>query len=77
MNNVYFIHGFSRKLISVSRLFEQLFNASFNNNEIVIFRNNLDICNTKLENGLYILRPNEPTLLNAEIFRIKHPKSKK
>ena len=59
LNNVFFIPGFRRNLISVSMLHEQLFSISFINNEIVILRNGLDICHAKLENGLYVLRPTE------------------
>ena len=37
LNNVYFIPGFRRNLISISVLHEQLFNISFYNN-MIIFR---------------------------------------
>ena len=59
LNDVFFIPGFRRNLISVSMLHEQSFSISFINNEIVISRNGLDICHAKLENGLYVLRPTE------------------
>ena len=48
LNNVFFIPGFKRNLIYVSKLHEQLFSISFINNEIVISRNGLDICHAKL-----------------------------
>ena len=77
LNNVYCIPGFRRNLISVSKLYEQLFTVSFDNNQIVISRNGLKICHANNENGLYILRPNKRTLLNTELFRVEHPKPKK
>ena len=77
LNNVYFIPGFRRNLISISRLYEQLFGISFYNNQIIISRNGLNICYANCENGLYILRPNEPMLLNNELFKVEHPKPKK
>ena len=77
LNNVYFIPSFRRNLISVSRLFEQIFGVSFLNNEIIISRNGLNICSAKMENGLYMLRPDEQSLLNTEMFKVEHPKSKK
>ena len=75
LNNVYCIPGFRRNLISVSKLYEQLFTVSFDNNQIVISRNGLNICHANNENGLF--RPNKRTLLNTELFRVKHPKLKK
>ena len=77
LNNVFFIPGFRRNLISVSMLHEQLFIISFINNEIVISRNGLDICHAKRENGLYVLRPIERSLNNSELFKVEHPKSNK
>ena len=77
LNNLFFILGFKRNLISVSMLHEQLFSISFINNKIVISRNGLDICHAKLENGLYVLRPTERSLNNSELFKIEHPKSNK
>ena len=77
LNNVFFIPGFRRNLISVSMLYEQLFHISFINNEIFISRNGLDICHAKPENGLYVLRPTERSLNNSELFKVEHPKSNK
>ena len=77
LNKVYCIPRFGRNLISVSKLYEQLFTVSIYNNQIVISRNGLNICHANNENGLYILRPNKRTLLNTELFRVEHPKPKK
>ena len=77
LNNVYCIPGFRRNLISVSKLYEQLFTVSIYNNQIVISKNGLNICHANNENGLYILRPNKRTLLNTELFRVERPKPKK
>ena len=77
LNNVYCIPEFKRNLISVSKLYEQLFTVSFDNNPTVISRNGLNICHANNENGLYILRPNKRMLLNTELFRVEHPKPKK
>ena len=59
LNNVYCIPGFRRNLISVSKLYEQLFAVSFYNNQIVISRNGLNIFHANNENRLYMLRPNK------------------
>ena len=77
LNNVFFILGFRRNLISVSMLHEQLFSIYFINNEIFISRNGLYICHAKPENGLYVLRPTERSLNNSELFKVEHPKSNK
>ena len=77
LNNVFFIPGFRRNLISISMLHEQLFIICFINNEIVISRNGLDIFHAKRENGLYVLRPIERSLNNSELFKVEHPKSNK
>ena len=58
-------------------LHEQLFSISFINNDIVISRNGLDICQAKPKNGLYVLRPIERSLNNSELFKVKHLKSNK
>ena len=75
LNNVYFIPGFRRNLISISVLNEQLF--SFYNNMIIISRNGFEICQAKPENGLYLLRPNTRQLNNSELFKVAHPKPKR
>ena len=53
LENVYYIPGFSRNLISVSMLHEQGFKISFNNNSIVISKYVFDICSTKSEGRHY------------------------
>ena len=77
LNNVFFIPGFRRNLISISMLNEQLFSISFINNEIVIARNGLDIFHARPKNGLDVLRPTERSLNNSELFKVEHPKSNK
>ena len=77
LNNLFFIPGFRRNLIYVSRLHEKLFSISFINNEIVISRNGLDICHAKPENALYVLRLTERSLNDSELFKVEHPKSNK
>ena len=77
LKNVYCIPRFMTILISVSKLYEQLFTVSFDNNQIVISRNGLNIFHANNENGLYILRPNKRTLLNTKLFIVEHPKPEK
>ena len=77
LNNVYFIPGFRRNLISMSLLHEQLFSISFYNNMIIIARNSFEICQAKPENGLYLLRPDTRQLNNSELFKVAHPKPKR
>ena len=77
LDNVYFIPGFKRNLISVGRLFEQCYDVSFNNKCVIISRNGVNICSANLENCLYTLRPNNQSLLNTELFKVEQPKSKK
>ena len=77
LNNVYFILGFRRNLISISMLHEQLFSVSFYNNMIVISRNGFEICHAKPENGLYLLRPDIRLINNSELFKVAHPKPKR
>ena len=77
LDNIYFILNISRNLISVSELYKQSFAICFNNNEIMILRNGVQICYAKLENGLYILHPFESENYHTEIFRVAKPKSKK
>ena len=77
LKDILYIHRFSRNLISVSKLHEQLFDISFANNSIVISKNGLDICHACLKNGPYFLRPTYQICLNAEIFKVANPKSNK
>ena len=77
LNNVYFIHSFRRNLISVSSLFEQSFQVSFNNNSVIISRSGLNICTGFIDSGLYMIRPKSNSLLNIEMFRVEQPKHKR
>ena len=76
LENVYYIPGFKRNLISIDRLFEQCCNISFNNKCVITSRNGVNICSVNLENCLYTLRPNNQSLLNIELFKVEQPKSK-
>ena len=77
LRDVYFIPGFKRNLIYVSRLNEQLFNVSFDNEGVSISKNGLNICYGYLDNGLYFIKPISKPLLNIEMFKVAKPKSKK
>ena len=78
LDNVYLIPGFTRNLISVSKLLEQLYSVSFNNKSVIIAKNGLNICSGLNENNLYVLRPLiHTTLLNAELFKVEKPKTKR
>ena len=78
LDNVYLIPGFTRNLISVSKLLEQLYSVSFNNKSVIIAKNGLNICSGLNENNLYVLRPLiHTTLLNAELFKVENPKTKR
>ena len=50
LDNVYFIPNISRNLILVSELYKQSFVICFNNNEIMILRNGVQVSCAKLEN---------------------------
>ena len=77
LNNVYFIPGFRRNLISISMLHEQLFSVSFSNNMIIISRNGFDICHAKPKNRLYLLKLDIRQINNFELFKVAHPKPKR
>ena len=78
LNNVLFIPGFHRNLISVSKFLDDGFSISFNNNLVVISRNGLTICTGNSENNLYVLRPlTHNSLLNTEMFKVEKPKTKR
>ena len=77
LNNVLFIPGFRRNLISISKLLDDGFSISFNNNMVVISRNGLTICIGNSENNLYVLRPlTHNSLFNTEMFKVEKPKTK-
>ena len=75
LDNVYFIPNISRNLISIFELYKQSFTICFNNNEIIILRNGVQISCAKLENRLYILHPFESQNYHTEMFRVAKPKS--
>ena len=77
LRDVYFIHCFKRNLIYVSRLNEQLFTVSFDNEVVSISKNGLNIFYGYLDNGPYFIRPISKPLLNIEMFKVAKPKSKK
>src|SRR5215813_3509012 len=78
LNNVLYIPGFRRNLISVSKLLDDGYSISFNNNLVIISRNGLTICTGNSENNLYVLRPlTHSTLLNTKIFKVEKPKTKR
>ena len=78
LNNVFLIFGFTRNLISVSKLLEQLYFVSFNNKFVIIAKNGLNICSGLNENNLYVLRSLiHTTLLNTELFKVKKLKIKR
>ena len=75
LENVYYIPGFSRNLISVSMLHEQGFKISFNNNSIVISRYGFKICYAKSIDGLYKLQAKDKSAYNSELFKTTNPRS--
>ena len=77
LNNVYYVPNILRNIILISQLCEQLLTISFNNNAIVIYRNDMEICSTCLKNGLYVLYPYESFNFNIEMFRVAKPISNK
>ena len=78
LNDVLFISGFRRNLISVSKLMDDGYSISFNSNSVIIGRNGLTICTGNSENNLYMLRPlTHNALLNTEIFKVEKPKIKR
>ena len=51
LDNVYYIPGFTRNLISVSKLLQQLYSVYFSNKSVIISRNRLNICSGLIENN--------------------------
>src|SRR5215813_2498834 len=77
LNNVQYIPSFHRNLISISKLLDDGYSISFNNNLVIISRNKLTICTGNSENNLYVLRPlTHSTLLNTEMFKDEKSKTK-
>ena len=78
LENLYIISKVKRNLISISCLNEQSYNVAFSLNKAFISKNSVHICSTKLENNLYILRPNEAkAILNHEMFKTANTKNKR
>ena len=78
LNDVLFIPGFYRNLISVSKILDDSYSVSFNSNLVIIGRNGLTICTGNSENNLYVLRPlTHKSLLNTEMFKVEKPKTKR
>ena len=77
LKDVFFIPDFSRNLISVSMLQLERFVMTFTSFNISISFNGSQLCIACLENGLYILRPNEPLALNNDLFKVAKPRTNK
>ena len=77
LDDVYFIPNFSRNLVSVSLLHQQRFAVTFTSFNISISFNGCELCVGCMENGLYILRPNESLALNNELFKVANPRTAK
>ena len=78
LNDMLFIPGFRRNLISISKLLDDGFSISFNYNIVIISRNGLTICTGNSENNFYVLKPlTHNSLLNTEIFKVENPKTKR
>ena len=69
LNNVYFIPDCPRNLISLSLLHEQCYDIEFINNEIIISKYGTSKCCAKPDNGLYVHKPNEQSILNNEFSK--------
>ena len=69
--------NFSRNLISFSMLAEQSFGISFNNNEIFISKNGLNLYYANLKDGLYVLNPYENISYSTKLFKVAKLKSNK
>ena len=68
LDNVLFVLGMKRNLISISCLLEQLYKISFEINEVFIFKRGIHICSAKLENNM--LKPSETkAILNIKMFK--------
>ena len=77
LDNVLFVHGMKRNLISISCLLEQLYKISFQINEVFIFKRGIQIFSAKLENNLYMLKPSKTkAILNTEMFKTAKTKNK-
>lgn len=52
---------------------EQCYDIDFINNKIIISKFSTSTCCAKRDNGLYVLKPSEQTILNNELFRVANP----
>ena len=70
----YSVLVFRKNLISISKLLDDDFSISFNNN-LVIISKGLLICIGNVENNLYVLRLlTHNSLLNTEMFKVEKQK---
>ena len=78
LENLYRVPKIKRNLIFVSRLIEHLYSINFSMHEAFISKNIVHICLAKLENNLYVLKPNEAkTILNHKMFKTANIKNKR
>ncbi|KAL0553858.1 hypothetical protein IC582_007762 [Cucumis melo] len=78
LENLYIVPKIKRNLVSVSCLIEHMYSINFSMNEAFIYKNGVHICSAKLENNLYVLRPNEAkAVLNHEMFRTANTQNKR
>ena len=61
----------------VSLLVEQSFGISFNDNKIVILKNDLYLCFPNSEDVIYVLKPYENISYSTKLFKVTKPKSNK
>ena len=55
-----------------------LYSVIFSLNEVFIYKNGVHICLAKLEDNLYVLRPNEAkAILNHEMFKTANTQNKR
>ncbi|KAL4025380.1 hypothetical protein IC575_013770 [Cucumis melo] len=78
LENLYIVPKIKKNLVSVSCLIEHMYSINFSMNEAFISKNGVHICSAKLENNLYVLRPNEAkAVLNHEMFRTANTQNKR
>ncbi|KAL0556725.1 hypothetical protein IC582_005241 [Cucumis melo] len=78
LENLYIVPKIKRNLVSISCLIEHMYSINFSMNEAFISKNGVYICSAKLENNLYVLRPNEAkAVLNHEMFRTANTQNKR
>ena len=71
LKDCYYVPKFRRNLISVSYLFEQDYSTTFNKN-VIINKNNKQICKGSLINSLYFLYPKSFSLDDTKIIEPVH-----